>query len=513
MLKRVHENVKKQNSLNLYNGHADVTALINATTGAMDATYYYDAFGNIMESTGNVDNNITYAGYQYDEETGLYYLNARMYDPKIARFLQEDTYSGDPNDPLSLNLYTYCLNNPMVYYDPTGHWPEWLDRLKASASQGFNYVGNKVYDGASYVGNKANDVWNSTTSTVSSGYNYVSNNIVQPAANWTNNNVVKPTVEWTNNNVVQPAVQTAIKTKETVEYVIENPPSSPKDVLAMGTGFTVTAIKNNIYDPLLVDLPTVVGAFTGVPNFMEYRQEMQRRGTVLENRVTNFFGFQDNEYYYAGGTIASTFDMAKGAVEVVGGGVIFTVGTGITGASVGGAPPSGGVSLVGTLAGVPTMALGFAVGGHGVSSAMSGYNSFNQNYNKFDEITGGINNGRLKDSRNIRYSQDDIGSKFSDGTSVNETIARLKADPKYAKNIEPVRLIKFKDLPTDVQKKLVSQGVGKHTVFTLDNRRLYAAKMSKTKVNSRWATLDEIQEFATTKRFTTNSGGLSIEVR
>jgi RHS repeat-associated protein len=105
----------------MYNGHADVTALINATNGAMDATYYYDAFGNIMESTGNVDNNITYAGYQYDEETGLYYLNARMYDPKIARFLQEDTYRGDPNDPLSLNLYTYVKNNPLIYYDPTGH--------------------------------------------------------------------------------------------------------------------------------------------------------------------------------------------------------------------------------------------------------------------------------------------------------------------------------------------------------------------------------------------------------
>ncbi|MNO08594.1 tRNA nuclease WapA precursor [compost metagenome] len=39
-------------------------------------------------TTGNVDNTITYAGYQYDKETGLYYLNARMYDPKLARFLQ-----------------------------------------------------------------------------------------------------------------------------------------------------------------------------------------------------------------------------------------------------------------------------------------------------------------------------------------------------------------------------------------------------------------------------------------
>ncbi|RXE57785.1 RHS repeat-associated core domain-containing protein, partial [Acetivibrio mesophilus] len=95
-------------------------------------TYYYDAFGNIEEekyydANGNltttpINNNIRYAGYQYDEETGLYYLNARMYDPKIARFLQEDTYKGDPNDPLSLNLYVYCRNNPIMYDDPSGHF-------------------------------------------------------------------------------------------------------------------------------------------------------------------------------------------------------------------------------------------------------------------------------------------------------------------------------------------------------------------------------------------------------
>ncbi len=60
-----------------------------------------------------------YAGYRYDEETGIYYLNARYYDPKIARFLTEDTYRGNPNDPLSLNLYTYCANEPMMYWDPT----------------------------------------------------------------------------------------------------------------------------------------------------------------------------------------------------------------------------------------------------------------------------------------------------------------------------------------------------------------------------------------------------------
>ncbi len=44
-----------------------------------------------------------------------------MYDPATARFISEDTYRGDPGDPLSLNLYTYCFNNPLIYHDPTGH--------------------------------------------------------------------------------------------------------------------------------------------------------------------------------------------------------------------------------------------------------------------------------------------------------------------------------------------------------------------------------------------------------
>ncbi len=104
----------------MYNAHADVTALLDSA-GEVAATYDYDPFGNILEQTGNVSNTILFAGYQYDEETGLYYLNARMYDPVTARFLQEDTFMGNAGDPLSLNLYTYCYNSPMRYYDPTGH--------------------------------------------------------------------------------------------------------------------------------------------------------------------------------------------------------------------------------------------------------------------------------------------------------------------------------------------------------------------------------------------------------
>ena len=84
--------------------------------GTISGTYYYDAFGNIVEQTGNINNNITYAGYQYDKETDLYYLNALYYYSKIARFINEDTYTSDPNDPLSLNLYTYCHNEPVLCF-------------------------------------------------------------------------------------------------------------------------------------------------------------------------------------------------------------------------------------------------------------------------------------------------------------------------------------------------------------------------------------------------------------
>lgn len=95
-------------------------------TNNLIASYDYDAFGNIIDSRGSTNNPYTYAGYMYDSESGLYYLNARYYDSKIARFLTEDTYRGQINDPLSLNLYTYCHNNPIRYYDPTGHYvSEW----------------------------------------------------------------------------------------------------------------------------------------------------------------------------------------------------------------------------------------------------------------------------------------------------------------------------------------------------------------------------------------------------
>ena len=104
-----------------YNAHGDVVKLIGIQNEE-EILYRYDAFGTLVEVTGDVDNSITYAGYQYDKESGLYYLNSRYYDSTTARFLTENTYAGKANDPLSLYRYTYCANNPLRYTDPDGHF-------------------------------------------------------------------------------------------------------------------------------------------------------------------------------------------------------------------------------------------------------------------------------------------------------------------------------------------------------------------------------------------------------
>jgi RHS repeat-associated protein len=54
-------------------------------------------------------------------ETCTIYLRARYYNPGTGRFISRNSFAGKQGDPLSLNLYTYCANNPIRYIDPSGH--------------------------------------------------------------------------------------------------------------------------------------------------------------------------------------------------------------------------------------------------------------------------------------------------------------------------------------------------------------------------------------------------------
>ena len=129
------------------------TAYITGGSCEIENRYEYDAFGVLKNSMEEFHNRILYTGQQYDQTSGQYYLRARFYNPVLGRFVQEDEYRGD-----GLNLYAYCKNNPVVYYDPSGYGeekcdkvggndsksgtPSTTDRIRNVAQQSFDYAVN-----------------------------------------------------------------------------------------------------------------------------------------------------------------------------------------------------------------------------------------------------------------------------------------------------------------------------------------------------------------------------------
>lgn len=116
----------------LYNSHGDVVSITDSSGTELNR-YDYDSWGNLVAQTETMSNPFKYSGEIFDEKTGYYYLRARYYDPKIGRFISEDTYKGQVDNPLSLNRYTYVHNNPLRFVDPTGHWCESADGKWAHA--------------------------------------------------------------------------------------------------------------------------------------------------------------------------------------------------------------------------------------------------------------------------------------------------------------------------------------------------------------------------------------------
>jgi RHS repeat-associated protein len=137
---------KGNSSYICYNGHGDVVETVGAENGQVENKYDYDEFGNAALTQEKYSMDIRYSGYQFDEETGSYYLKARYYDPNTARFTTEDTYTGEDDDSLSLNLYTYCSNDPVQYTDPTGHWQEGDEKLNPQAQSQILALTNAYYN-------------------------------------------------------------------------------------------------------------------------------------------------------------------------------------------------------------------------------------------------------------------------------------------------------------------------------------------------------------------------------
>ncbi|MEQ8787151.1 MAG: RHS repeat-associated core domain-containing protein [Pirellulaceae bacterium] len=101
-----------------YDGQGSTLALTDEA-GEVTDEYSYSAFGETTKQIGTTENSRRYVGekgYECDSEVGVYYVRARQYEPRNARWLSRD--------PLGIidgiNLYTYCKNDPSVFSDPQG---------------------------------------------------------------------------------------------------------------------------------------------------------------------------------------------------------------------------------------------------------------------------------------------------------------------------------------------------------------------------------------------------------
>ncbi len=100
------------------------TVSLTGGAGTGRQSIFYDAWGNERDRTGSSANNFTFTGHELDEETGLIYAKSRFYDSEVGRFLNQDSFLGEANEPPSLHRYAYAVNRPTFYVDSTGHMPD-----------------------------------------------------------------------------------------------------------------------------------------------------------------------------------------------------------------------------------------------------------------------------------------------------------------------------------------------------------------------------------------------------
>jgi RHS repeat-associated protein len=114
-----------------YTNHLGSASVITDQYGARKEQIEYHPFGTYravgdIHGTYDFDPNFpdvfyTFTGQEDDDDLGLYNYGARLYDPVLGKFISPDSVVQAPDDPQTLNRYSYARNNPIIYTDPSGN--------------------------------------------------------------------------------------------------------------------------------------------------------------------------------------------------------------------------------------------------------------------------------------------------------------------------------------------------------------------------------------------------------
>jgi len=108
----------------LLGDHLGSTSITANSSGSKVAELRYHPWGGTRYTDGTTPTSYRFTGQREDATIGLYFYNARYYDPALGRFISADTLVPQAGNPQSLNRYSYCLGSPVRYVDPTGRYSE-----------------------------------------------------------------------------------------------------------------------------------------------------------------------------------------------------------------------------------------------------------------------------------------------------------------------------------------------------------------------------------------------------
>jgi RHS repeat-associated protein len=140
----------------LHKDHLGSITVITDEAGAVAEELSYDPHGkrrnpdwsDALAQLQSFETKRSFTGHLYLDDVGLIHMGGRYYDPELGRFLSADPFIQEPANAQSLNRYSYVLNNPLSYTDPSGFF---FSKIFKAIKSVFKAVANVVKSVVSFV--------------------------------------------------------------------------------------------------------------------------------------------------------------------------------------------------------------------------------------------------------------------------------------------------------------------------------------------------------------------------